>query len=162
MRLIKILSAVLVSCAAFVGVNANAQQVPAPCSWQTVGTTTTTQQHITMQECRESSGLRLASRTLVSYSPFTSPPSCSLSMFTNISNPGGDCLSPSFIKNIPLVCNTGAYIGDGCASMGGSPGFGSGAQLVCGTGCPVRFEYNASGGAGMCSQMSPYTKAYCK
>ena len=161
MRLIKILSAALLSCAAFVSVNTNAQQVPAPCSWETTGTTTTSQQQTTVQVCKESSGLRIATRTLVFSAPYTSPPTCTLSMFTNVSNPSGDCLSPSFVKSIPLVCNTGAYIGDGCVeSMSSSPVFGAGVQLACGNGCQVRFEF--PGGSSSCSRNSPYAKAYCK
>ena len=161
MKLIEMVGAALLSCGALVSVGVNAQQtVPVSCSWTITSAPFSATQQTTVQQCRDSNGLAIANRTFVFSSPFTSAPVCTLTTITNISNPSGNCLSPSFVKTIPTNCNSGAYIGASCANSMSSPGFGNAVQTVCGsTSCQIRYEY--FGSINGCGQQSPYTKAYC-
>jgi len=173
MRVIKILSAALIGFAAFIGVSVNAQQVPVSCVWTLVssdGPPSGATRYIVLQ-CKESNGNQIATRNLVWTQAANGYTSCTISTAPSISWTG-DCMSPSFYRTIVASssaqssssapsCNSGAYIGSGCAnSMTASPGFGAAVQQVCGAGCPVRYEnFGATNG---CWTQSPYLKAYCK
>lgn len=165
MRVIKMLGAALIGFAAFIGSSANAQQVvPVSCNWIVVssyGPPDNSWRDI-VRACKESNGTLVAHQSFRGYNGTGVMENCVLTPAANISYTG-TCASPSFSRTIPPSpsCNSGAYIGAGCAnSMTGSPGFGTAVQHTCGAGCPVRFEN--FGGINGCYVQSPYLKAYCQ
>lgn len=174
MRVIKMLGAVLLGCAALMSIGASAQQVVSvSCSWSVVssyGPPDNSWRDI-VRECREANGTLVATQSFRGYNATGVTQNCVLSPAANISYTGA-CMTPSFTRTLVASssaqssssassCNSGAYIGSGCAnSMTASPGFGAAVQQVCGTGCPVRYEnFGATNG---CWTQSPYLKAYCK
>lgn len=170
MRLVKMLGTALFICAAFIGVSANAQQVPVSCNWSVVsseGPPSGTSRHIVVQ-CKESNGNVVATRNLT-WTNTDGYTSCTISTASDIGYTG-TCMLPSLYRTTTAPssvtsstpnCNSGAYIGSGCAnSMTASPGFGAAVGQVCGTGCPVRFEN--LGATNGCRVQSPYLNAYCQ
>lgn len=164
MRVIKMLGAALLGCAALMSIGASAQQVVSvSCGWSVVssyGPPDNSWRDI-VRECKESNGTLVATQSFRGYNATGVTQNCVLSPAANISYTGA-CMTPSFSRTIVVSsCNSGAYIGSGCAnSMTASPGFGAAVQQVCGAGCPVRYEnFGATNG---CWTQSPYLKAYCK
>lgn len=171
MRVIKMLGAALIGCVVFFGVGANAQ-TPVSCSWSVIsseGPPNGSWRNI-VRVCKESNGALVATQSFLGYSN-GDVQNCVLTPVASISYTGS-CISPAFFRAVASSssaqssssapsCNSGAYIGSGCAnSMTASPGFGAAVQQVCGTGCPVRYEnFGATNG---CWTQSPYLKAYCK
>lgn len=112
MKLLKIISALTVSCLAFLSFPSLAN-TPASCSWEITSTTSTPQQQTTYQRCKDNnSGAWFATRTLVSSAPFTTPPTCTISLFGNTINTG-TCLQPN-LERTSTACQSGIVLGQAC------------------------------------------------
>lgn len=167
MRVIKMLGAVLLGCAALMSIGASAQQVVSvSCSWSVVssyGPPDNSWRDI-VRECKETNGTLVATQSFRGYNATGVTQNCVLTPAANISYSGA-CMTPSFSRTIPPApaCNSGAYIGAGCAnSMTNSQGFWMEVQRVCGTGCQVTYKNLGWGGVHGCHQQSPKLEAYCK
>lgn len=165
MRLIKMLGVALLGCMALVTFNASAQtqNVPVSCNWVQTGSQSGPFNAIITFQCQESNGNVAATRSLTYSAPSWQVTYCTISLASGVYN-SGTCQNASLYRVVTVpapVCNSGAYIGAGCAnSMTSSPGFNNAVQQVCGTGCPVRFEN--LGATNGCGVQSPYLKAYCQ
>jgi hypothetical protein len=164
MRVLKILGSALISCAALFAftVSAQTQNVPVSCNWVQTGSQAGQSAAIITFQCKEANNNVAATRSLTYTAPSWQVTNCSISLASGVYN-SGTCQSANLYRVEQVVtpnCNSGAYIGAGCAnSMTASPGFGAAVQQVCGTGCPVRFEN--LGATNGCYRESPYLKAYC-
>lgn len=162
MRVLKILCSAVVSCVTLFAFAASAQtqNVPVSCNWVQNGSQSGPYTAIITFQCQESTGGVAATRSLTYSAPSWAVTNCSISLASGVLN-SGTCQNTNLYRVMPLSCNSGAYIGAGCAnSMTGGPGFGTAVQQVCGTGCPVRFEN--LGAINGCWTQSPYLKAYCQ
>ncbi len=170
MKVIKIVSAALICFSAFIGLSANAQ-TPVACTW--VATSSDGPPNgawrVISQECKDASGNTIGGRSFRVTGNVYSNCTHGAAVGYTVS---GDCTPPSYpvfylaasssssAQSSAPSCNSGAYIGAGCAnSMTASPGFGVAVGQVCGTGCQVRFEN--LGATNGCYRESPYLKAYC-
>jgi len=162
MRVLKVLCTAIISCVTFFAFSASAQtqNVPVSCNWVQTGSQSGPYTAIITFQCQESTGGVAATRSLTYTAPSWGVTNCSISLTSGVLN-SGTCQNASLYRVVSLSCNSGAYIGAGCAnSMTSSPGFGAAVQQVCGTGCPVRYEN--LGGINGCWTQSPYLKAYCQ
>ena len=161
MKLIKILGAVLVSCAALVCVGVSAQTVPVSCSWTIVSAPFGPLQQTTIQKCTESNGAVVANRTLIFSAPFTSVPTCSLTTIQGVINSNYNCLSPSLVRAAAPGCNSGAFVAEGCAiPLTSSSNFEPKILQTCGISCTVTLQN--LGVINGCTNSSPYLKVYCR
>lgn len=120
MKLIKMIGTTLLGCAALMSVGVSAQ-LPASCSWEITNTIFTPQQQTTYQRCKDNnSGAWFANRTLVSSAPFTSPPTCTISVIGNTINTG-TCLQPNLVRT-STTCQSGVVLGQSCKYMRGAYG----------------------------------------
>jgi hypothetical protein len=178
MKLIKMLGAVLLSCAAVMSVGANGAQEPVGCVWSLVssdGPPSGATRYIVLH-CKESNGNQVATRNLVWTQAANGYTSCTISTGPSIGWTG-DCMSPSFYRTIassssaqsssaPTTCTTpGMRIQGGCAnsydsSMLTNPTYVS----RCGSGCSV--EYRELGWNNVCPYSgigrSPEYGLFCK
>jgi hypothetical protein len=165
MKVLKFLGSALIGCAALLTFSASAQtqNVPVSCNWVHIGSQAGQSAATITFECRESNGTVAATRSLTYSAPTWQVTHCSISLASGVFN-SGTCQNTNLYRVQIVVapsCNSGAYIGAGCAnSMTSSPGFGAAVQQVCGAGCPVRYEN--FGGTNGCYRESPYLKAYCQ
>lgn len=173
MALIKILGAALLSCAAFIGVNANAQQVtPVSCTWGTIssyGPPDNSWRDI-VRACKESNGTLVANQSFRGYNGTGVMQNCVITPATNITYTG-TCESPSFFRNIPppppdSLCTTpGVRIQGGCANSYDSSMLTNPIYLSrCGSGCAL--EYRTIGWTSACPNSgngrSPEYGIFCK
>lgn len=164
MKLIKILGAALLTCVtlASTSVSAQTQNVPVSCNWVQTSSQSGPFTAIITFQCKESNNNVAATRTLTYSSPSWQVTNCSISLASGVYN-SGTCQSANLYRVVPVAapsCNSGAYIGAGCAnSMTNSPAFGAAVGQICGTGCSVRYEN--LGAINGCYSESPYLKAYC-
>jgi hypothetical protein len=156
MKLIKMLGAALLSCAALVSVGANSQQVPVSCTFTNVSVSWSASLITANQDCKESNGTLVAHRT-INASPMGEP-SCSESLVGGVSN-NGSCLRPSFVRGGQCQ-NIGKFVAAGCANGFSSNGFSNFYYQQCGSGCSGR-SVNL-GSINGCSQQSPYLNIYCQ
>lgn len=177
MKLIKMLGAALLSCAALMSVGANAQQTPVACNLVLVSSygPPSGVSRVIIHECNESNGNTVATRTLnwTSTGGYTS---CVISTASNIGWTG-TCLSPSFYRgtassssaqssSVPSTCTSpGRRVHGGCynsfnQSMLTSPTYLS----RCGTGCVL--EDRNLGWTSVCPALyegrSPEFGLFCK
>ncbi|WP_152600250.1 hypothetical protein [Cellvibrio mixtus] len=139
MKLFKFISALTVSCIAFVSFPSFAN-TPASCSWEITSTSSTAQQQTTNQRCKDNnSNAWFATRTLVSSAPFTSPPTCTINVIGNTINTG-TCLQPNLVRT-STACQSGIVLGQSCKYTNGilNPGPNDmGRYTVCGdASCPL-------------------------
>lgn len=169
MRVIKMLGATLIGFAAFIGVSANAQQVPVSCNLVLIssdGPPNGSSRYITHQ-CKESNGNAVASRALVWTQATNGYTSCTISTQADITWTG-TCLSPSFFRTTtppPACTSINVQVQGGCANSYDSSMLTNPTIVArCGSGCSL--EYRTIGWTSLCpnsgSGRSPEYGLFCK
>lgn len=179
MRVIKMLGAVLISCAAFFGASVNAQ-TPVSCNWTVVssyGPPNNSYRNI-VRECRESNNALVATQSFVGYSS-GAVQNCVLTPAANITYTGV-CISPSFFRNTApssftqssnVVSSVSACTTPGMRVQGGCANSFNSSMLTnptivarCGSGCNL--EYRTIGWTSACPSgsggSSPEYGLFCK
>lgn len=112
-----------------------ASAAPIACTWSI--TAATTSGNVSFN-CNNPTYGTVATRVMTHSAPYTSNPSCTLSISLAGVNSEGTCLNPSFNDN---TCASGTHIANLCAQAYSSSGFQQNAiPAVCGTGCSARYD----------------------
>lgn len=179
MRVIKMLGAALIGCAAFIGVSANAQ-TPVSCSWSVIssdGPPNGSWRNI-VRVCKESNGALVATQSFLGTST-GGVQNCVLTPVASISYTGS-CISPTFfraaassssaqssssVSSVSACATPGMRVQGGCANSYNSSMLTNPTIVArCGSGCSL--EYRTIGWTSACPSgyggSSPEYGLFCK
>jgi hypothetical protein len=145
MRVIKMLGAALLGCAALMSVGVSAQQVvPVSCTWGVISSTGPQDNswRDIVRECRESNSALVATQSFRGFANGTVS-NCALAPAANISYTGA-CMSPSFSKTItsPTCTTPGMQVHGGFCANSADPALLTNPTYLarCGAGCSLEFK----------------------
>jgi hypothetical protein len=113
MKLIHVLGAALMSCAALMSMGANAQQqVPADCRWQVISDFTSTSFREVKEQCVDNNSTAWFAERRFKVSTTGERSNCDMTLYGATVN-NGTCLEPVLIRTVG-ACLSGKSVGQGC------------------------------------------------